>query len=64
MAWRLVPTRARTLRLKELYQQEGGKYPDPIVNLTWAYTTPEVPSLAEVAKEINGKALSDITLDT
>jgi formate dehydrogenase major subunit len=52
------------LKVKELYQKEGGKYPDPIVNLAWAYTTPENPSLAEVAKEINGKALADITLDT
>src|SRR2546425_8198004 len=52
------------LKVKELYQKEGGKFPDPILNLTWAYTTPENPSLAEVAKEINGKALADITLDT
>src|SRR2546421_2344575 len=52
------------LKVKELYQKEGGKYPDPILNLTWAYTTPENPSLAEVAKEINGKALADIILDT
>jgi len=52
------------LKVKELYQKEGGKYPDPIVNLAWAYTTPENPSLAEVAKEINGKALADLTLDT
>src|ERR1041384_4093042 len=52
------------LKVKELYQKEGGKFPDPIVNLAWAYTTPENPSLAEVAKEINGKALADITLDT
>src|SRR3989454_11787108 len=50
------------LKVKELYQKEGGKFPDPIVNLTWAYTTPENPSLAEVAKEINGKALADITV--
>src|SRR2546426_1239975 len=49
------------LKVKELYQKEGGKFPDPIVNLTWAYTTPENPSLAEVAKEINGKALADLT---
>ena len=52
------------LKVKELYQKEGGRYPDPIVNLAWAYTTPENPSLAEVAKEINGKALADLTLDT
>src|SRR5437762_2904399 len=52
------------LKVKALYQKEGGKFPDPIVDLTWAYTTPENPSLAEVAKEINGKALADITVDT
>jgi formate dehydrogenase major subunit len=52
------------LRVRELYRSEEGKFPDPILNLTWAYTTPENPSLAEVAKEINGKALADITLDT
>jgi formate dehydrogenase major subunit len=52
------------LKVKELYQNESGKFPDAILNLTWAYTTPENPSLAEVAKEINGKALADITLDT
>jgi formate dehydrogenase major subunit len=49
------------LKLRELYRQEGGKFPDPILNLSWSYTTPESPSLSEVAKEINGKALADIT---
>ncbi len=49
------------LKVRELYQKEGGKFPDPIVNLDWAYTTPENPSLSEVAKEINGKALGDLT---
>ncbi|HEY0348247.1 MAG TPA: formate dehydrogenase-N subunit alpha, partial [Pyrinomonadaceae bacterium] len=49
------------LKVKELYQKEGGKFPDPILNLSWAYTTPQNPSLAEVAKEINGKALADLT---
>jgi len=38
--------------------KEGGKFPDPILNLSWSYTTPENPSLSEVAKEINGKALA------
>jgi len=52
------------LKVRELYQKEGGKFPDPILNLSWSYTTPQVPALAEVAKEINGKALADITLDT
>jgi formate dehydrogenase major subunit len=49
------------LRVRELYQAEGGKFPDPIVNLSWSYVIPQNPSLAEVAKEINGKALADLT---
>src|SRR5438445_6976893 len=49
------------LKVRELYKSEGGKFPDPILNLSWAYTTPQNPSLAEVAKEINGKALADLT---
>ena len=52
------------LKVRELYQKEGGKFPDPILNLSWPYTTPDAPSLSEVAKEINGKALADLTLDT
>ena len=49
------------LKLRELYQKEGGKFPDPIINLAWPYTTPLAPSLSEVAKEINGRALADLT---
>jgi formate dehydrogenase major subunit len=48
------------LKVRELYQKEGGKFPDPILQLTWGYTNPYNPSLAEVAKEINGKALADL----
>src|ERR1700704_2063460 len=49
------------LKVRELYQKEGGKFSDPVLNLTWGYTTPQSPALAEVAKEINGKALADLT---
>ena len=49
------------LKVRDLYKKEGGKFPDPVLNATFAYTTPYNPSLAEVAKEINGKALADIT---
>ena len=49
------------LKVRDLYQKEGGKFPDPILNLTWPYTTPQNPSLAEVAKEISGKAVADLT---
>ena len=48
------------LKTRELYQKEGGKFPDPILNLTWSYTDPTNPSLAEVLKEINGKTLVDV----
>ncbi len=48
------------LKVRELYQKEGGKFPDAILNLTWGYTNPGSPSLTEVAKEINGKALADL----
>jgi formate dehydrogenase major subunit len=49
------------LKVRELYQKEGGKFPDPVLNATFAYTTPYTPSLTEVAREINGKALADLT---
>jgi formate dehydrogenase major subunit len=46
------------LGVRELYRQQGGKFPDPILNATWNYTDPANPSLAEVAREINGRDLS------
>jgi formate dehydrogenase major subunit len=48
------------LKVRELYRKEGGKFPDPILNLSWNYTVPENPSLSEVAKELNGRALADV----
>jgi formate dehydrogenase major subunit len=51
------------LKVREKYQKEGGKFPDPILNLSWAYSNPYNPSLAEVAKELNGKALADVKDD-
>jgi len=49
------------LKVRDLYQREGGKYPNPIVSLTWPYIDPQHPSLSELAKEVNGKALADLT---
>jgi anaerobic selenocysteine-containing dehydrogenase len=49
------------LKIRELYQKEGGKFPDPILQASWSYTLPDHPSLSEIAKEINGKALADIS---
>src|SRR5579863_1925225 len=51
------------LRVRDLYKKEGGKFPDPVLAATWAYINPEHPSLSEVAKEINGKALVDLKDD-
>jgi len=49
------------LKTKELYAKEGGKFPDPILHATWSYTDPHNPSLSEIAKEINGRAVADVT---
>jgi formate dehydrogenase major subunit len=49
------------LRVRDLYKKEGGKFPDPILNLSWTYADAAHPSLAQVAMELNGKALADLT---
>jgi formate dehydrogenase major subunit len=48
------------VRVRELYRKEAGKFPDPILHVTWAYTDPMNPPLFEVLKELNGKALGDL----
>jgi formate dehydrogenase major subunit len=48
------------LKVRELYEREGGAYPDPIRNLNWWYSDPVRPSLDEVCKELNGWALQDV----
>ena len=49
------------LKIRELYQKEGGKFPDPLLNLNWWYTNPASPSMDEVAREINGWAVTNVT---
>ena len=49
------------LKVRELYQKEGGAFPDPILNLSWNYADPLHRSFVELAKEINGRATADIT---
>ena len=49
------------LRVRDLYKKEGGKFPDPILNLNWAYADAEHPPLTQVAMELNGRALADLT---
>lgn len=45
-------------RVKALYQQQGGKFPEPLMALTLGYKDPRKPTLDELAREING---SDLT---
>jgi formate dehydrogenase major subunit len=46
------------MRVRKLYQTEGGKFPDPILSLTFPYRDPTRPELDEIAQEINGKDLT------
>lgn len=48
------------LRMKKLYEKEGGAFPDPILHLSWEYEDPNEPEPEELAREINGRALQDI----
>lgn len=48
------------LRLKRLYQDEGGVFPDAILNLHWPYADPEDPTANELAMEMNGYAVADV----
>lgn len=53
-------------RVKRLYQKEGGRYPDPIINLTWNYGERDSEGkvkkidIHRVAREINGYYLKDV----
>ncbi len=49
------------LKVRELYQRDGGVFPEPILNLSWNYVDPFHRSLVELAREINGRALADLT---
>jgi formate dehydrogenase major subunit len=48
------------LRVRALYQKEGGAFPDPIVKLHWPYKIAHAPSPEELAKEYSGSALADV----
>jgi formate dehydrogenase major subunit len=53
-------------RVKSLYRKQGGKFPEPIVNLTWNYGEKDANgqvksiNIHNVAKEINGYYLEDV----
>ncbi len=44
--------------MRDLYQQQGGKFPAPVLQLTMPYKDPRKPELDEIAQEINGKDLT------
>ncbi len=43
------------LKMRDMYQQNGGTYPDPILSLDWNYAIPAAPNTKELAQELNGK---------
>src|SRR5499426_1896344 len=45
-------------RVKKLYQQNGGKFPERLLAMTTKYKDPLKPELEEIAKEINGYDLT------
>ena len=45
-------------RLKEAYREEGGAYPEPLEAMAWNYRDPRLPTLEELAREVNGYDLS------
>ena len=48
------------LRVRALYEKEGGAFPEPILKLHWPYRIPHAPSPEELAREFNGTALVDL----
>lgn len=48
------------MRVRRLYQTEGGKGADPILNIDWSYLVPERPSPDELLRELNGRAIADL----
>jgi len=48
------------LKLREMYQKDGGAFPEPILKLTWKHRQPEDPSPEELAREFSGSALKDL----
>ncbi|HLR12763.1 MAG TPA: formate dehydrogenase-N subunit alpha, partial [Burkholderiaceae bacterium] len=50
-------------RMRALYEEEGGAFPDPVLDLRWPYAQAHSPTPEELAREINGAAFTDIEDD-
>lgn len=48
------------LRIRKLYEKDGGKGIEPLMAVDWSYKDPLHPHAEEVLKELNGKALVDL----
>ncbi|OJY05703.1 MAG: formate dehydrogenase-N subunit alpha [Rhizobiales bacterium 62-17] len=49
------------LRVKALYEKEGGAFSDPITKLYWPYKDPNDPLAEELARELNGYVVETVT---
>lgn len=49
------------MKLRGMYEKEGGVCPEPILNMNWNFANNYDPSPEEVAKRANGYALQDLT---
>ena len=48
------------MKLRGLYAKDGGTLPEPVAALSWPYLNANVPTSAELLREINGRALADV----
>jgi formate dehydrogenase-N alpha subunit len=48
------------LEIRRLYEKDGGKGREPLLNMSWDYALPYKPLLSEVAKEVNGVDLTTL----
>ena len=48
------------LRIRKLYEDEGGTAPEPLMAVDWSYADPVAPTADELLRELNGRALADL----
>lgn len=48
------------LRIRSLYEAEGGTAAEPFLSVSWDYADPAHPDNDEILREINGRALADL----
>jgi formate dehydrogenase major subunit len=48
-------------RIRKLYEAEGGSGKEPLMAIDWSYENPLEPKADELLRELNGKALADVT---